>query len=430
MAKKQLLLCFIFLALIIGTATPIQAEEQVTVKFFWGTGCPYCEMQKPYMEDLADKYPDIEVESYEVYHDRENQLLFQRTAAEYGTTARAVPMTFIGDKYWTGFNERMIPEMEREIERQLEEIEDDEEQREIISAPFIGEIEITAMPLFLATGLIAFIDGFNPCSLWLLTFLLGILLYTRSRKKIIIIGLTFLLTTAAAYGAFILGVLNIFMYIGYLDTIVILVGIIALIFASVNIKDYFWYKKGISFTISDEHKPGLFKKMRRIMHPETSMTGMIIGTIILALGVTLVELPCTAGLPVVWTSMVAMHSPPFLEFALLFSMYILIYLAVEIVILGTAVVTLKRSSFEEKHGRILKLIGGVIMLALAYGIVFQYEIMQTLTGILKLFGVTALIIIAVLLIHRVILPKLGIVIGTEDLRQKDKKEENNEETRK
>lgn len=422
MIKKQLLLGFIFLALIIGVATPIHAEEQVTVKFFWGTGCPYCEMQKPYMEDLADKYPEIIVESYEVYNDLNNRALFQRTAADYGTTPRAVPMTFIGNKYWSGFHERMIPEMQAEIERQLDELENDVEQREIISIPFIGDVEISAMPLFLATGLIAFVDGFNPCSLWLLTFLLGILLYTRSRKKIIIIGLTFLLTTAAAYGAFMLGLLNIFLYVGYLDVIVITVGVIALLFAAVNIKDYFWYKKGVSFTISDKHKPGLFNKVRRIMHPETSMAGMIIGTIILALGVTLVELPCTAGFPVVWTNIMALHSPPLIEFALLFSMYLMIYLAVEIVILGTAVVTLKRSSFEEKHGRILKLIGGVIMLALAYGIVFQRELMESISGVIRLFGVAALIIIAILLIHRVILPLLGIVIGTEKLGRKKKQE--------
>jgi len=99
--------------------TNIEKNNEVIVQFFWGEGCPFCDRQKPYMDQIKDEYPGIIIESYEVYHDRENQLLFQRTAAEHGATARGVPMTFIGDKYWSGFNERMVPEMKEEIERQL-----------------------------------------------------------------------------------------------------------------------------------------------------------------------------------------------------------------------------------------------------------------------------------------------------------------------
>ena len=249
--------------------------------------------------------------------------------------------------------------------------------------------------------------------MWLLTILLGILLHTRSRRKIIIVGLAFLLTTAAGYGAFMLGLLNVFLYVGYVDWIKIVVGLLALTFALVNIKDYFWFQQGLSFTISDKHKPGIFKRMRNIIHQDMSTASMVGATIIMALGVTLVELPCTAGFPVIWSNIAAQQGVNGMEFALLFVIYLTIYLGVEIAILATAVITLKKSVFEEKHGRILKLISGVIMLVLAYGIVFAYDTLSSLGGVLGLFGAAAVIITLVLILHRIVLPRCGISFGSE-----------------
>lgn len=392
-------------------------DEKLDVLFFWGVGCPFCESQKPLMAQLAETYPQITLSSFEVYHDSANQALFLETIEKHGISARSIPMTLIGDRHWIGFRDQYFPEMIAEVERQLglKDATDDSvtPAREIVNIPLVGEVEISTMPLFLATALIAFVDGFNPCSLWLLTVLLGILLHTRSRKKIIIVGLTFLATTAAGYGAFMLGLLNVFMYVGYVDWIKIVVGLMALTFAVVNIKDYFWFKQGVSFTISDKHKPGIFKKMRHIINAEMSTAGMVGATIVMALGITLVELPCTAGFPVIWSNIVALHNLSSMEFALLFAIYLSIYLGIEIAILSVAVITLKRSVFEDKHGRILKLVGGIIMLALAYGIVFQYETLGSISGILSLFGIAALITVVILIVHRVILPRFGIVIGSE-----------------
>ncbi len=420
MGRKRLLaaVCFTLLLILLGFPGPGTAtseEQKIEVLFFWGVGCPHCETQKPYMEELVRNYPEVEVRSFEVVQDRTHRPFLAEVLEEHGITSLSVPITIIGDRHWIGFREERYPEMKAEVERLLgiDQVGPDRDDR--VAVPFLGEIDISAMPLFLATGIISFVDGFNPCSLWLLTVLLGILLHTRSRKKIIIIGLTFLLTTAAGYGAFMLGLLNIFLYVGYLLWIKIAVGLMALAFAVVNIKDYFWFQEGPSLTISDKHKPGIYRGMRRIINPDMTTGGMIGATIIMALGVTLVELPCTAGFPVVWTNIVAGHDVGLVAYALLFALYLFIYLAVEIAILAAAVITLSKSVFQEKHGRILKLVGGVIMLALAYGIVFRYEALESIAGILQLFGASAIIIIGLLILHRVVLPRFGIVIGSEDL---------------
>lgn len=388
------------------------------ILYFWGIGCPFCERLKPVLEQLVADYPQTRLRDFEVYNNHANQQYFQDIAKQHGIDAHSIPLTFIGDRHWIGFRDHFAEEMRAELE-QLLGLESDAESvapaSEVISVPLIGDIDLGTMPLLLATVMIAFVDGFNPCSLWLLTILLGILLHTRSRKKMIIVGLAFLLTTASGYGAFMLGLLNVFMFVGYVDWIKIVVGLLALTFALVNIKDYFWFQQGLSFTISDKHKPGIFKKMRNIIHQDMSTIGMVGATIVMALGITLVELPCTAGFPVIWTNIVAQHAVEPLEFILLFATYLTIYLGVEIIILATAVISLKKSVFEEKHGRILKLVSGVIMLALAYGIVFDYDTLSSLSGIMGLFGAAVVIVALVLIIHRVILPKLGISIGSEKI---------------
>lgn len=411
-------MCFTLLLGVLGFPGPgsVAAKEQkIEVLFFWGVGCPHCEIQKPYMEELARQYPGVEVWSFEVFRDMTHRPLLDEVMEKHGITSLSVPITVIGDRHWIGFREERYPEMKEEVERLLGIDRAGPERHDRFAVPFLGEIEISAMPLFLATGIISFVDGFNPCSLWLITVLLGILLHTRSRKKIILIGMTFLLTTAAGYGAFMVGLINIFLYVGYLFWIKIAVGLMALAFAVVNIKDYFWFQEGPSLTISDRHKPGIYRGMRRIINPDMTTGGMIGATVIMALGVTLVELPCTAGFPVVWTNIVAGHDVGTVSYILLLALYLFIYLSVEIAILAVAVITLKKSVFEERHGRILKLVGGVIMLALAYGIVFRYEALESIAGILKLFATAAVIIIGVLLLHRVILPRFGIVIGSERL---------------
>ncbi|MFO7766785.1 MAG: hypothetical protein R6V33_10175 [Pelovirga sp.] len=387
------------------------------ILYFWGIGCPFCERLKPQLEQLAEKFPQVELRDHEVYYDRANQQLFLETTSKYGIDSHSVPLTLIGERHWIGYREHFPDEMRAEIEKLLGSTDGTNTTSatalDTISVPLFGNINIGTMPLLLTTVLIAFVDGFNPCSLWLLTILLGILLHTRSRRKIIIVGLAFLLTTATGYGAFMLGLLNVFLYVGYVDWIKIVVGLLALTFAVVNIKDYFWFQQGVSFTISDKHKPGIFKRMRNIINKDMSTAGMVGATIIMALGVTLVELPCTAGFPVIWSNIAAQQGVNGIEFALLFVIYLGIYLGVEIAILATAVVTLKKSVLEDKHGRILKLISGVIMLVLAYGIVFAYDALGSLGGVLALFGAAAAIIVLVLLLHRIILPRCGISLGSE-----------------
>jgi hypothetical protein len=193
----------------------------------------------------------------------------------------------------------------------------------------------------------------------------------------------------------------------------VLVALIALFFAVVNIKDYFWYKKGISFTISDNKKSGIFKRIRAVMDASQSFWGLAGATAVLAAGVSVVEFSCTAGFPVVWTNLLNAQGINRAAFVLLLLLYMLIYQLDEMVIFTSAVISLKSNRLEEKHGRVLKLIGGMLMLTLSIVMLVNPALMNNLGSSLIIFGIAFLATFLILFLHRVIFPKFGLRFGIE-----------------
>ncbi len=446
--------------LLMADATPAPVEAQgaaanrAVIYFFWGDGCPHCAAAKPFLQSLSEKYPGVEVRAYEVWNSAENRTLFSKMAAAFGFEPQAVPTIFLGEQYWVGYAEPIGREIEAAVQGCLESgcknagagiVEPAEAevtaqptpvaiaaapdaaadppagsatnpaapQAVVLDLPLIGALSLEHQSLLLSTALIAFVDGFNPCSLWVLTMLLAITLHTGSRKKVLAIGLVFVTVTAAIYALFIAGLFTVFTFVAVTDWVRLLVALIALFFAAVNIKDYFWYKEGVSLTISDEAKPGLFQRMRRLVDASQSFWGLVAATVILAAGVSLVEFSCTAGFPMLWTNLLASQQVGAVTFLVLLAVYMLIYQLDELGVFVASVVTLRASRLEEKHGRILKLIGGMLMLTLAIVMLIDPALMNNLGNSLLIFGAAIGAAVVVLVVHRRVLPRLGVTIGSE-----------------
>jgi thiol-disulfide isomerase/thioredoxin len=450
-------------AVIAAAATPVlasnpsQSGQPVTIYFFWGDGCPHCAAAEPFLADLAGRYPSVTIRDYEVWYHEENREPLIKMAAKFGFEPSGVPTIFVGDRYWVGFGEDTIgAEIEATVAACIQLGCPDAGSGVItpaataaptpvamptaevavvgsppgetttaasqpsggaaagsLSLPFLGSVDLATQSLALSTALIAFVDGFNPCSLWVLGILLALTLHTGSRKKVFIIGLVFLTVTSLVYALFIAGLFTMFTIVSFAPWIRIVIALVALFFAAVNIKDYFWYKAGISFTIADEKKPGLYKSMRRVLSAGDSMPALIGATIVMSAGASLVEFSCTAGFPVLWTNLLAAQGVTALTFAALLGLYMVIYQLDEIAIFMAAVVSLRASKLEEKQGRILKLVGGMLMLTLAVVMLVNPNLMNRVTTSLLVFAVAFAAAGLVLLVHRVILPRFGVTIGTE-----------------
>ncbi len=430
-AKTALMISFIVFALstshVFAESSPEPGESAdtapVTLYVFKSATCPHCNAQREFTDALARDNPGIEVRYFEIQTTREHHDLLRAMSAAHDIKPGSVPMVFLAGSVWVGDTPQIRQEIERRLQACLEV--DCPDSRQIsftqgapaeqppksvdatIDIPLLGTIDLSYQPLLLSTAIIAFVDGFNPCSLWLLTILIALVLHSGSRTRVAIVGTVFLFTTALVYGLFIVGVFSVLAYATYLPWMYWIVALFALTFGIVNIKDYFWFKRGFSFTIDDKHKPGIYQKFRGLMMNGRSPLALGAATAIMATGIALIELPCTAGFPVIWSGIVSAHNVGAAAFFGLLVAYLIIYLLDELVIFFIAVAKLRIEKFQEGQARVLKLIGGVVMIALAIVLVTDPDIMSQAGPAISVFMIAFAVAGLIVLVHRKLLPRLA-----------------------
>ncbi|MEM7055241.1 MAG: thioredoxin, partial [Pseudomonadota bacterium] len=292
------------------TATAPDSASDLIAYVFKSATCPHCNEQRPFLDALAEQHERFEIRYYEIVETSEHHDLLRLMARAFDVNPGSVPMVFIGDSVWVGDSGRIRSEIETKVaeclalgcsdaralaeRRVVDDVALIAPSDTTINLPFIGRVDFSFQPLLLSTAVIAFVDGFNPCSLWLLTILIALVLHSGSRRRVLIVGLVFLATTAAVYGLFMVGLFSVLAYASYLPWMYWIVAAFALIFGLVSIKDYFWFKRGFSFTIDDKHKPGIFKRFRELIKDGRSPLALAGATLVMALGIALIELPCTA----------------------------------------------------------------------------------------------------------------------------------------
>lgn len=435
-----------------AATAPSPHADTVALYFFWGEGCPHCAAAKPFLADVAKEHPELQVSALEVYNDEANMDAFVAMARTFGFEPTGVPTFFLGEEYWVGFAEDTTG---RQIEAAVEACiasgcpdagagvlapaagaaaattspppagtgasADRADPgttalgQDVVTLPLLGPVDLAGQSLLVSTALIAVVDGFNPCSLWVLSVLIALTLRTGSRRRVVLMGLVFISVTAFVYALFIAGLFTVLTVASVGPWVQSLVALVALGFAFVNIKDYFWWQQGVSFTIAEEDKPGIYRRIRGLAKAGDSLPALIGGTVVLAAGVSLVEFTCTAGFPVLWTNILTAQEATAATFLALLIVYLLIYQLDEAAIFGTAVVTLRASKLQERHGRMLKLVGGMLMLTLAVVMLTNPALMNGVGTSLLVFAAALAATGLVLLVHRVVLPRLGVTIGTEDL---------------
>jgi glutaredoxin len=363
-------------AVLLGPSAAGDDDDRVELVLFWGEGCPHCATEKEWLAEAEQRYPQLDVAQHEVWYDEDNRELFEQTARELGFEASAVPTTVIGERYWVGWSDVVQQEITTVIELggDAPAEQDGEGRSSSVRVPLVGDVDVGSDSLVVSTLVIGFVDGVNPCSLWVISVLLAIVVRTRSRTRVFAVGLTFLTVTALMYAVYMAGIYSAMTVVGHLPLIQLVVALVAGVFGVVSLKDYFAFRRGISFTISDSAKPGIYRRMRAAAGKRELLPSLA-ATVVLAVGVSLLETPCTAGFPVLWTGLLAAQGVGTGEAIGLFGLYLLPFLIDELVVFGVAVATMRAAKLQERHGRVLKLVGGTMMLALAVTVVVSPEAM-------------------------------------------------------
>ncbi len=386
----RILLCILFIYILMPT---VEAKNKVNLYLFWGNGCPHCKDEKVYLEQLKDKYPGLNIYEYEVWYNQDNQQLLKNVAKLLNAKIEGVPFTVIGNNTFSGFSlDQSPPQFEQTIEYYIENgchdlvgemlgkvnSEDKNENKycdtdkdySIVSVPFIGKVNLNDMSLPIITIIFGLLDGFNPCAMWVLLFLISTLIGMHDRKKMWLLGLTFILTSALMYLLFMGAWLNIMLYIGALLWIRILIASVALIGGGVNLRAYCNTKDDGCKVVDDKKRDKIFDKITKFTH-EKSFLLAIIGIILLAISVNFIELLCSAGLPVVYTQILALNNISGLGYYWYLLLYILFFMLDDIVIFIIAMITLQLTGISTKYVKYSHLIGGILMLLIGILLLFK-----------------------------------------------------------
>jgi cytochrome c biogenesis protein CcdA/glutaredoxin len=383
-----------------------EASASVVVELFWGDGCPYCEAERRFLDELAATRPGLEVREYEVWNDEANRALFRARAAEAGVEVRAVPTTFLGDRVWVGFSSVTADGIEAAVDAALAGLAPPDQEDATIDVPIVGRVDVGDRSLIVSTLLIGFVDGINPCSLWVLSVLLAIVLHTGSRRRVFAVGAAFLTVTSAMYGLYVAGAYSVLAYVRYVPWIQRAVAVVAAGLGLLQLKDVVAFHRGPTLGVPDAAKPDLYRRMRRLSAPDRPLPVVLGATAALAVGVSLLETPCTLGLPILWTNLIAQQDVPAPGAALLFLLYLAAFLVDELVVFVAAVWTMRALKLQEHHGRELKLVSGVLMLTLAAAMLIRPELMESLGGTMVVFVAAGGIAAGGLLLDRSLHPSV------------------------
>ena len=208
--------------------------------------------------------------------------------------------------------------------------------------------------------------------MWVLLFMLSLLATLANRMKMLLIAGTFVAVEGLAYFAFMAAWLNLFLLIGISRITELVLGAIGVLAGAVNIKDFWAFKRGISLSIPETAKPRLYERIRRILQAE-NMTVALLGTVVFAVLVQAVELLCTAGLPALYTRVLSLQQLEWWAYYGYLVLYNIAYMLDDVIVLAIGIITLSRYRLQEREGRWLKLISGLVMAGLGMILVMKPE---------------------------------------------------------
>ena len=373
-----------------ATRAPAQT---VDIEAFVRAGCPRCATAEAFLATLGKERPDLGIAIRDVGKEPAALARLQEIAQAQGTGSLRVPAIFLYGQLIVGFSpEAGTDKLIRAALAQkpapvppaaegaaaCDAQESPSCKGDPAAAPGAEPFEVTifgwtislddvGLPLF--TLVMGLLDGFNPCSMWVLILMISLLAPLNDRSRMLAIAGTFVAIQGIAYFGFMAAWLNLFLFIGLSRASELIIAGIAILAGFVNLKDWWAFGRGFSLSIPDAAKPGIYARMRGILHAE-DLTAALIATVILGLLVQLIELLCTSGFPALFTRILTLKQLDSASYYGYLLLYNAAYMLDDVIVLAIGVVTLSRHRLQENEGRWLKFVSGVAMVGLgAYLIV-------------------------------------------------------------
>ena len=378
-------------------------ENEVNIYFFHSNTCPHCKEEIKLLNELDEYYDNINIYKYEISNDN-NSVLLSNIGTLLDVKITGVPFTIIGNKYFVGYSsenskktfistikyfstysytdvvgkyikENNFPNSE-EITLPTDGITPDISPEEYnknyanytFNLPIIGQVDTSKLTLPLTTIVIGLVDGFNPCAMWILLFLITMLVGLNDRKKMFILGLSFILTSGVVYFLIMLLWLDLSKLLINVSYIRIIIGLTGIIIGLINLLKGLKKEKGCTI-VEDKKRNKIITKIRSFTK-EKNMFLCILGVVTLGVSVNVIELACSLGLPLIYTEILSLANITKLESIIYLIIYIFFFLIDDIIVFIIAMFTLKETGLSNKYSKLSKIIGGVILILLGVLLIF------------------------------------------------------------
>ena len=401
--KRSLKILFLVICLFsfCNVVNAVSKKNLVNIYLFHSYTCKHCKEEIKLLDELEKEYDNIKVYKYEVNENGNGELL-KNISEIMGSKVTGTPYTIIGNKVFSGYDyenskgrfkgaieyyskygyEDKVGEYISSIPLPSYEVKDtDPDVDEYISnyisykvkLPLIGEVKLKNLTLPLVTVVIGLADGFNPCAMWVLLFLISMLIGMKDKKRMWILGSTFLLTSALIYLIFMMSWLNLANLLISVVWVRVIIAIVSLVGGIINLRGYIKHRKVSGCDVVDDKKRNKIITRIKKFTTEKNFWLAILGVIVLAISVNVVELACSAGLPVMFIEILSLNNLTAIEEIIYIVLYMLFFLLDDFVVFVIAMTTLSLTGVSSKYGNLSKLIGGILMLLIGLLLMFKPE---------------------------------------------------------
>ena len=382
-----------------------RSAKALDIYLFYGDGCPHCADEEKLLNSYLKQDDDVVVHKYEVWYNEDNAKLVKEVSEIMGVKFLGVPYTVIGDKVVSGYQDdsttgesiksyiniyknkdyvdrvgHYIETGEKLTKEDIEEPVKPTKKTEKMSFKVFGK-KFTVNPRTVSLPLISIVlglvDGFNPCAMWILLFLITMLFNMKDKKKMWILGLTFIITSGLVYLAFMLSWFNLASLVPKLSLLRFIVAVVALGAGIFNLNNYI---KSLSKddgceVVDDKKRKKIINRIIKITSNKKFIFALL-GIILLAATVNLIELMCSIGIPLIFTQILSMNNLNTFKYIIYMFIYIIFFLLDDIVIFAISMKTLKVTGISTKYTKYSHLVGGIIMILIGVLLLLKPELLM------------------------------------------------------
>ena len=346
-------------------------DNKINVYFFNRDGCPHCAKEEEFFKTISEKYENVNIYSYEVSKNSKNSEYLTKVKELFNDKSNGVPFTIVGNKSFLGYNSYIGENIEKAIQTYLENSDEPtEKDNNVINLPILGETDIREVSVPLIAIVLGLIDGFNPCAMWVLLFLINMFFGMKNKKRMFLYGYVFLFTSGLVYFLSMLGI-SVVLDFAAVKWLQIMIACVAIIAGILNVRTYIKTRNDDGCHVVDEKKrKKILRKGMQIVKQKNVFIALI-GIIILAASVNLVELACSLGFPAIFSQVLSLNEITGLPRVLYLIMYVLFYLADDLIVFTLATATLSITTRSSKYTKYANLVGGIIMILIGLLLIFK-----------------------------------------------------------